>query len=181
MGSRYKIRDKEGLFFVTFTVTGWVDLFIRNEYRDCLMESFQYCIKTKGLRLHAYVLMTSHLHAIVSSQEGHDLVSTIRDFKKFTSKELIKLIQTVPESRREWLLNKFHFEAQRTKRGKDYLVWQEGYHAKQIETNEFLVQKLNYIHENPVKSGFVSRPEDYVYSSARNYAGEMGILEISML
>lgn len=79
MGDRYKIRDNEGLFFVTFTVVGWVDVFVRNVYRDCVMDSFRYCMRNKGLQVHSYVIMTSHLHAILSSKDDHDLVSTIRD------------------------------------------------------------------------------------------------------
>ncbi|MEM9834096.1 MAG: transposase [Bacteroidota bacterium] len=181
MSSRYKIRDKEGLYFVTFTLVGWVDLFIRNPYRDCILDSFIYCREQKGLRVHAYVIMTSHIHAIFSAKEDSDLVHIIRDMKKHTSKELIKLIKTIPESRRVWLLNKFHYEAQRSKRGKDYIVWQEGYHAKQIVSNYFLEQKLNYIHQNPVTAGFVSVAEDYVYSSARDYAGELGMITIDFL
>ena len=181
MGNRYKIKDNEGLFFVTFTVVGWVDIFVRNVYRDCIMDSFKYCMENKGLQVHSYVIMTSHLHAILSSKDEHDLVSTIRDLKKHTSKQLINLIKTNPKSRREWLLNKFSYEAKRTKRGKDYLFWHEGYHAKQIVTVGFLEEKLNYIHENPVESGFVSRAEDYLYSSKRDYCGEIGVLEIDML
>ena len=181
MGSRYKIRDAEGLYFITFTVVGWVDLFIRNAYRDCLISSFEYCRKEKGLNIHAFVIMTSHVHMIVSSRQGFDLKDTLRDMKKFTSKELLKLIREIPESRREWMLNKFNFEANRTERGQNYLLWKEGYHAKQIETNEFLDEKLDYIHNNPVAAGFVSQPEDYVYSSGRNYAGEIGTTEVDML
>ena len=66
MGSRYKIRDNEGLYFVTFTIVGWVDIFIRNVYRECIIESFDYCRVNKGLNIHAYVIMTSHIHAILS-------------------------------------------------------------------------------------------------------------------
>ena len=181
MGRKYKIRDKKGLYFVTFTVVGWVDLFIRNTYRDCIISSLEYCKKSKGLNVHAFVIMTSHIHMILSAKEGYDLVSIIRDMKKYTSKELLQLIEEVPESRKEWMLNKFRYEANRTKRGKNYLLWQEGYHAKQIETSNFLDQKLSYIHENPVEGGFVSRAEDYVYSSARNYASEGGVMEVELL
>ena len=181
MGSRYKIRDLEGLYFVTFTVVGWVDLFIRNEYRNCITDSFTYCQQHKGLNVHAYVIMTSHIHAIISAQVGHNLVGIVRDMKKFTSKKLVALIKEIPESRREWLLAKFSHKAKRTSRGQDYLLWQEGYHAKQIETNEFLDQKLEYIHLNPVVAGFVSNPEDYVYSSARDYAGEKGVIPVDLL
>jgi REP element-mobilizing transposase RayT len=181
MGSQYKIRDLEGLYFMTFTIIGWIDLFIRDEYRDCILDSFKFCIDHKGFNLHAYVIMTSHIHLIASSREGHKLQETIRDMKKFTSKQLINLIKTIPESRREWMLNKFEDEAKRTKRGKDHILWQEGYHAKQIVTNNFLEQKLNYIHENPVKAGFVSKAADYTYSSARNYSGEIWVIEVDLL
>ena len=152
-------------------------MFVRNAYRDCIINALTYCKENKGLTVHAYVVMTSHIHFILSANEGKELSAIIRDFKKHTSKELIKLIKEIPESRREWLLNKFSYEAKRTKRGKDYILWQEGYHAKQLETNEFLEEKLNYIHENPVEAGFVSRAEDYLYSSARDYCGEQGVLE----
>ncbi|WPP49060.1 REP-associated tyrosine transposase [Catalinimonas niigatensis] len=182
MGNAYKIRDKEGLYFVTFTIVGWADVFTRQIYRDCILDSFRYCIQHKGLNVHAYVIMSNHLHAILSAKEGEDLPSIIRDLKKFTSKAIVKAIQSGPESRRAWLLDIFRQEAQRTQRGQDYIVWQEGYHAKQLITNPFLNQKLSYIHNNPVKAGWVSKAEDYVYSSARNYAGEMGLLhEIDLL
>ncbi len=181
MSSRYKVRDQEGLFFVTFTIIGWVDLFTRQTYRDCVIDALQYCIRHKGLQVHAYVIMSSHIHAIISAEAGHELSSIIRDFKKYTSKSFIRLIKEIPESRREWLLNKFRYEAQKTRRGKDYIVWREGYHAKQIETNEFLDQKLTYIHQNPVEADIVSRPEDYIYSSARNYSEEESVLPLVML
>ncbi len=125
--------------------------------------------------------MTSHLHLIVSSAQGHDLASTIRDFKKFTSRSLIRLIKEIPESRREWMLNKFSYEANRTQRGSDYILWKEGYHAKQIETNNFLDEKLDYIHNNPVEAGFVNVPEVYLYSSARNYAGKESVMNVDLL
>jgi len=181
MANRYKIRDNSGLYFVTFTVVGWVDLFIRRTYKDFLLDSLRYCIKEKGLVLHAYVIMTSHVHMIVSSKENHDLVSTIRDFKKFTSKALVKYIQEIPESRREWMLNKFSYEANRTRRGSKYILWKEGYHAKQIHTNSFLDEKLNYIHNNPVDAGFVSVSEDFLYSSARNYSNLESMIEVELL
>lgn len=144
MGSRYKIRDQDGLYSLTFTIVGWIDLFVRNAYRNCLIDSLNYCMKHKGLSIHAFVIMTSHVHLIVSSKKDFKLQNTIRDLKKHTSKELITLIKTVPESRWEWMLNKFGFEAQRIKRGSQYILWQEGYHGKQIETNKFLDQKINY-------------------------------------
>ena len=171
MSDRYTIKNSEGMFFITITIIGWVDVFTRKDYRDVIIDSLKYCQKEKGLILYAYVIMSSHIHMIIGSKSGFTLVDTIRDFKKFTAKQIIKLIKEIPESRREWLLNKFSFEANRTKRGKDYKFWQDGYHAKEIETIGFLEQKLDYVHNNPVESGIVLSPEEYLYSSAKNYAG----------
>ena len=120
--------------------------------------------------------MSSHVHLIISSKDGYLLQDTLRDFKKFTSKAIVKSIEEIAESRREWLLNKFNFEAQRVKRGKDYKLWQDGYHAKQIESTEFLQQKLDYIHNNQVEAGIVLSGEDCLYSSAKNYAGHPDLL-----
>jgi putative transposase len=109
------------------------------------------------------------------------LSNIIRDLKKFTAKELIRLIEEIPESRRVWLLNRFAFEANKTKRGQDYILWQEGYQGKQIISNSFLDQKLEYIHQNPLKEGWVAEPEHYLYSSASNYAGELSLIEVELL
>ena len=181
MNHKYKIRDNQGIYFITLTVVGWVELFIRNYYRDCMISSFEYCKREKGLQIHAYVIMTSHIHMIISSKDSVPMMPILRDMKRFTSKQLVNLISTEAESRKEWMLKKFSYEAQRTKRGKNYILWQEGYHAKQIETISFLEQKLHYLHENPVEGGFVSQAEDYLYSSARNYAGEKGMMDVNCL
>lgn len=90
MSSKYKFRNPDGLYFVTFAVVGWVDVFTRMEYRDMLMESLRYCQKEKGLRIYAFVIMSNHVHLIVS-KEGDSLLEDIfRDLKKFTSMTIIK-------------------------------------------------------------------------------------------
>ena len=119
MSHKYKVIDGQQPTFITLTVIDWVDIFIRPEYTKILDEPFNYCIAEKGLQVHAYVYMTSHLHAIVSSN-GEELHTIIRDFKKFTSKKIVKALQKYPESRREWLLKKFSFAAQRINRGANY-------------------------------------------------------------
>jgi putative transposase len=135
----------------------------------------------KGSPLFTYFRDQFHFHAIVSAKENHNLSNIIRDLKKFTAKELIRLIEEIPESRRVWLLNRFAFEANKTKRGQDYILWQEGYQGKQIISNSFLDQKLEYIHQNPLKEGWVAEPEHYLYSSASNYAGELSLIEVELL
>ena len=181
-----KIKDPAGIYFVTFTVIHWIDLFTRREYRDILIDSLKYCQEKKGLLVHAFVIMSNHIHLIVSRKEdGEPLSGIIRDFKKFTSRELIKAIQTVPESRREWLLRSFAYAGKRNTNNKDYQVWQQDNHPVELVTPQFTKQKLDYIHMNPVVAGIVFSPVEYVYSSATAYFGraaecplEIVILEI---
>ena len=165
------------VYFVTDTVVDWVDIFTRPIYKHIVIESLQYCQEHKGLIIYAWVLMSNHLHAIVGS-EGEAKVSDIwRDFKKFTSKEIIATIKTeISESRSEWMLNRFEYSGKNDKKIKNYRFWQEGNDAQGIYLNEYFEQKLNYIHYNPVKAEIVNRPEDYRYSSAIDYAGGKGLL-----
>lgn len=108
-------------------------------------------------------------------------VDIIRDFKTFTSKQIIKIIKEEPESRREWMLNYFKEACENLKRNQKYKVWQTGFHAEEISTQKFLEQKLDYIHNNPVKERIVELPEDYLYSSARNYADLESLFEVELL
>ncbi|KAA9325630.1 REP-associated tyrosine transposase [Adhaeribacter soli] len=177
MGLKNKIHS-DYLYYLTLTVVDWVDIFTRPVYRHILLDSMRYCQQQKGLELYAWCLMTNHLHLIASAKEGKNLSDILRDFKKFTSKALIKALQEEPESRREWLLDRFAFAGTCDPKIKQYKFWQEGNEAKEIHTSAFLDQKLNYIHQNPVRAEMVSEPEHYLYSSARDYAGEKGLLDI---
>jgi putative transposase len=104
MSRKYKFNNPEGLYFVSFAVVNWIDVFIRREYKDLLIDSLKYCQAKKGLRIHAWFIMTSHLHLIISS-EGKLLHDILRDLKSFTSTQLKKTIQENPkESRKEWML-----------------------------------------------------------------------------
>ena len=144
MSEKYKVRNPKALHFITITVVGWVDLFIRREYKDMVLESLKFCQKEKGLNIYAWVIMTSHIHLIVSN-DGEELPYIIRDFKTFTSKGLVKLINTIPESRRSWMLKKFAFEANRNVRATNYKLWQDGYHPIELSSNEMMDQKLRYL------------------------------------
>lgn len=110
MSTGYQIKDQYAKHFLTLTVVDWVDVFSRQGCRDVIVDSLQYCIKEKGLRLYSYVIMTNHVHLIVSSREGK-LSDAIRDFKKFTARKIISLINEEAESRREWLLHRFEWNA----------------------------------------------------------------------
>ena len=181
MSEKYKVRNPEALHFITLTVIDWVDLFTRPAYKHIIINSLKYCQQNKGLELFAYVIMPSHVHMIAKCKTPYSLSDVIRDFKKFTNIELIKAIQEYPESRREWLLNKFQYAANRIKRNTNYKIWQDGFHPVELSDNNMMDQRLDYIHNNPVKDEIVNNPEDYRYSSAPYYAGlpsELTILKI---
>ena len=180
MPTGYQIKDQSGLYYLTFQVVDWVDIFTRQNYRDILMDSFRYCIEHKGLDLWAYVVMSNHVHVIASSSNG-TLSNTIRDLKRFTSTEILKAIDSPKESRRDWMLKRFAFMAKRHQRNSHYQFWTHENHAVYLESSQFVVQKCRYIHENPVRTGLVEYPGDWLYSSARNYEGREGLIEVRLL
>lgn len=181
MSTKYKAKDNDKAYFITITTVSWVDVFTRLNHKTSIIDSLRYCQQQKGLEIYAYVLMPSHLHMICRAKQGFELANIIRDFKKFTSKKIIQNIQVEPESRREWLLNIFSKACEHLKRDQEFKVWQDGYHAEEISSNSFIYQKLNYIHNNPVKDKIVEKPEDYLFSSARNYAELDSFLQIELI
>jgi REP element-mobilizing transposase RayT len=174
------------VFFVKDTVVDWVDIFTRPIYRHIIIESLQYCQKEKGLIIYAWVIMTNHMYMIVGSKGENKVSDILRDFKKFTSKEIIRtLLVESTESRRDWMLNRFEYAGKNDKKIKNYRFWQEGNDAQEIFLNDYFNQKLNYIHNNPVKAEFVNRAEDYKYSSAIDWVpmaiGRKGLLEVTLV
>jgi REP element-mobilizing transposase RayT len=172
MSRKYKFHNESGVYFVTFATQNWVDVFTRNEYKDILIENLNFCQENKGLELFAWCIMTNHVHLIARTKEGFTLPDFLRDFKKYTAKAIIKAIkENQRESRKEWLLEMF-----KTENG--YRFWRGDNKPIEIWSNHVFDQKLQYIHNNPVEAGLVFRAEDYIYSSAIDYAGEKGLLEI---
>lgn len=179
-GDRYTISDPNGVYFVTFTIVDWVDVFTRKVYKDIITDNLNFCIANKGLEVYAWCLMSNHLHAILRATEGHKLSAIIRDYKKYTSKKIAETISTENESRREWLLHRFEFAGKYDSRITHYKFWQEGNHAIALNPHHPALwgQKINYIHDNPVRAGIVKNAEDYVYSSACDYSGKKGLVHL---
>ncbi|MEY3367789.1 MAG: hypothetical protein RI973_944 [Bacteroidota bacterium] len=172
MSRALKIKNPEGMYFITFTVIHWIDLFIRKEYKEILLDSLRHCQERKGLVVHAFVIMTSHVHLIVSRKpNGEQLFDIIRDFRKYTSSTLLKAVKDISESRREWLLRAFGKSGRANPNNSLYQVWIQDNHPEELILLKFTKQKLDYIHKNPVEAGIVFSPHDYVYSSACAYAG----------
>ncbi len=175
MNEGYKIHDQSKPHFITTTVVDWIDVFTRKGYRDCLIASMDYCIQHKGMVVFAYVIMSNHIHMVVQAKDDN-LSDLIRDFKKHTAKAILHLIQTEPESRKEWMLNRFRNAASSHSRNKEFQFWKYGNHPEEIFTEKFLWSKIHYIHLNPVRAGIVEKASEYVYFSASNYVTEKGIL-----
>jgi len=182
-GDNYTISDQNGLYFMTFTVIDWVDVFTRKEFKRVLTDSMNYCVEEKGLIIYAWVIMSNHVHVVWQAKEGFKLSGIIRDFKKFTAKKILAMIETEPESRKVWLLKKFEYAGKRLKRISKYKFWKDDNHAILLEPNnvKMIDQKLNYIHDNPVRALIVDNQEDYIFSSARDYCGEKGCVKIDFL
>ena len=125
MSEKYKFRDPEGMYFTTMTTVGWVDIFTRPELKQVVINSLRHCQQKKGLVIHAWCLMSSHLH-MINSTIRDPLSGIFRDFKKFTAKELVQRIDCVHESRRGWMLDLFSDVADGIKRVKNQKVWQDG-------------------------------------------------------
>ena len=178
MSRNYKFYNPEGLYFISFAVVGWLDVFARNEYKDLFLESLEFCQKQKGLEIHAWCVMSSHVHLIFRSINGQNPELLIGDLKRFTSRSIVKsIIENPRESRKEFLLNYFSKEAEKSSNVKHYQFWRHDNKPIELWSNKVIQQKIDYVHNNPVEEGIVFRPEDYKYSSASDYAGKNGLLD----
>lgn len=182
MSSKYKPGEDAIPHFITFSVVGWVDVFSRNVYKDIFVNSLEYCQQNKGLILHAWIIMTNHVHLIISTKTN-TISDLVRDIKKFSSKKIILTIyESNEESRKEWMLNLFRFAGAGNSNNKEYQFWKQDYHPIELSDTHRCEQRLKYLHENPVRSGLVWEPWHYKYSSAIDYyTNEHGLLSIEHL
>ena len=180
---RYKILDQNGLNFLTLTIVEWIDLFTRPVYAEIILDSLRHCQKEKDLELFAYVIMPSHVHLIAKTEAPKGLSSILQSFKSFTASQILKYLKDkkLPESRRDWLLNHFAFNARKNKKHSQYQVWQHDNHPIALYSPHVIRQKLDYIHHNPVEAKIVAKPEHYLMSSASNYLNGEGLIEVSIL
>jgi REP element-mobilizing transposase RayT len=149
--------------FFTSTVVEWLPVFTYGKYFDIVIDSLKYCMKNMSMKLFAYVIMDNHFYLIASSP---DLSKTLASIRKFTAG---KIIDQLRAENKEWLLNQLAFYKKKYKTESNYQVWQESVHPELVQSPEMLKQKIEYIHNNPVKRSLVDAPEYWRYSSARNY------------
>lgn len=169
MSTKYKFWDNRKLYFVSYAVVGWIDLFTRNEYREILADSWNYCSQNRGLEIYAWVIMPSHVHLVVGTH-GDPLEKIFADMKRHTSRELHKAIKEHPkESRREWLLDYMRKCGEGNSNNGKFQLWRQDNHPLFVDRPEKLQRAINYIHMNPVKSSDVLLPEHWIWSSAEQY------------
>ncbi|MDP4272610.1 MAG: transposase [Bacteroidota bacterium] len=179
MSRKYKFRNPEAVYFVSFATVNWIDVFTRREYKDIVVDSLNYCIREKGLIVYAWVIMSNHVHLVIEGREVA-LENVLRDMKKHTANEILDAIKkNQQESRREWMLWMFERAGKKNPNNSKYQFWQQ--HNQPIELTRHaygIDAAIDYVHENPVKAGFVSQAESYPYSSAVDFAGGKGLVNI---
>jgi len=158
----YKFIDGVYIYFVTFTLVDWLPIFTKPEPIEIINNSLRFCHDNKQLHIHAYVTMPSHIHLIVSDEnyDNERLGKTLIDFRKFTGHKLADYVDEYPS---EMLAQSISAHSL-TDRNRQ--IWKPGWHAEALSTEKFLTQKVNYIHENPVRKEFVKLPEHWRHSSA---------------
>jgi REP element-mobilizing transposase RayT len=175
MRDRYKITQKDGIHFLTSTIVEFLPVFTSSVYFQIIIESFKHCQRQKGLKIFGYVIMDNHFHLVAAAE---DLSAAIGALRRFTATAIINQLKT---DNRNWLLSELAFYKKKHKVDSDYQVWQEGLHPILIQSQEMLNQKIEYGHFNPIRRGLVDLPEQWRYSSARNYLGDHSIIRIDEL
>lgn len=184
MSTKYRFTDPQATYFVTATVVDWIDVFTRNEYKNILLDSIRFCQKNQGLLVHAWVLMPNHLHMIYSVTPEKDPALVLKNIKSFTALKIIDAVINSPiESRKGWMLDLFEKNGKANKSNFRFQLWKHENHPVLLDVNEILEERINYLHNNPVRAGFVSQPEHWLYSSAIDYCttNEKGLLELVLL
>ncbi|WP_428236372.1 REP-associated tyrosine transposase [Gracilimonas sp.] len=161
--SRYKILDERYPYFITSSIVNGYNLLSEKRFRDILLDGLNFLSRERRIKLYAYVIMSNHIHFI---SKGKNLSKCIAGFKSFTARQII---DSMIEDGNKYWLNRLKEARVNNRTDREYQLWTEGFHPKQIFSDEVMEQKLDYIHYNPVKAGLVRRESDWRYSSYGDY------------
>jgi REP element-mobilizing transposase RayT len=175
--------NQQACHYITFNTVDWIDVFVKPIYKQIITQTLNEFITHKGLTVYAWCLMSNHLHLLLQAKDGTGLFMIERDFKKITATRILEAIELEPELRREWMLWRFENFTQNLKKIEKYQVWQSCSNPEYVDFKQpFKVREhLSYIHENPVRDKIVFLPEEYVYSSAGDYAGRKGPVQVKLI
>ena len=184
MSRKYKFHNKEGLYFISFATVYWIDIMVREQYFSIIIDSLAYCRKNKGLEIYCYCIMPSHIHLIIRAKDNNPEIILGR-FKEFTSKQLQAVLKKMYRKAEKnaclplaGLLWMFERAGSKSSNVKGSQLWQHNNKPIELYSNEVIDQKVDYIHQNPVVSGFVNEAHHWRYSSAIDYSGGKGVLAI---
>ena len=172
--SRYQV-IAQSPHFITSTIVNWIPLFGDRAIAQIILNSLKFLQDKQRIQLYGYVIMENHLHLIASAEK---LSREISCFKSFTARSIIDYLKA---HQKTYLLAQLKAAKQIYKTDQQYQVWQEGFHPQFISSTEMLLQKLEYIHNNPVKRGYIDEPAHWRYSSYRNYYGGETLLNIEII
>ncbi len=170
--SRYEIYEPTSPHFVTCTILHWLPIFTRVQSTQIIFDTIKFLQNKDNLKIYAYVILENHLHMVLSSDDLH---KTMQSFKQYTAKQILELLK---QENAKTILDQLMFYKKANHKDKTYQVWEEGYQPKLIQDDKTMVQKINYIHQNPLKRGYVDEAWHWRYSSARDYEGMSGLVEI---
>ncbi|VFM95184.1 MAG: REP element-mobilizing transposase RayT [Candidatus Kentron sp. G] len=172
--SRYKIYNETTPHFLTCTTLNWIPLFTRPATVKIILDALRFRQQERDLKIYAYVILENHLHMIAQSPR---LSGELASFKSYTAHYLIEYLK---EQRARRVLDQLSFFKKQHKQDREHQVWEEGCHPEEIRGEAMLLQKIDYIHNNPVKRGYVDEATHWRYSSARNYMGQEGLIPVFM-
>lgn len=170
----YKIYDESYPYFITTGVHFGLPLFSNPNAAKIILDNLQFLKEEREVLLIAYVIMENHIHFIV---KGTNLRNKIGNFKSYSARKIIDLLKEQHHTR--WLKRMKRVKPN-FKEDQDYQFWNESFRPKQIISDKMMIQKIEYIHNNPVNRGYVDKPEHWRYSSARNYAGMESLIQVNL-
>lgn len=175
--------DPQACSYITFNTVDWVDVFVRPVYKQIIVEELNCFIVSKGLIVYAWCLMSNHIHLLARNSDPGGLARIERDFKRATTNRILKALESEKDLRRDWMLSRFEHCSHSLKRIEQFQVWQTCSNPSFIDFRQMfkLKEKVLHIHENPVRDRIVDNPEDYVYSSARDYLGMKGLVRTTVI
>ncbi|MDF2191171.1 transposase [Paraflavitalea sp. CAU 1676] len=177
------VTNQHACHYITFNTVDWVDIFVRPVYKYIVVDTLNDFIAVRGLTIHAWCLMSNHLHLLLQAKDGIGLSMIERDFKRITSTAILEAIEMEPELRRHWMLSRFEHSSVSLKKLEKYQVWQSCSNPEFLDFRQPMKVRdhLNYVHENPVRDRIVRLPEEYVFSSAGDYNGRKGLVNVKVI
>jgi len=177
------IIPRDACYFLTFNVIDKIDVFVRPAYKQVIADALNHFVAAQEVAVYAWCLMSSHLHLMVKTKEGTGPAYFERDFKRHTTPEIAKTIEMEMDFRREWMMERFEHFSKALRRIEKFNLWQNCSSPQYIDCqqSQLLLDRLDHIHENPVRERIVELPEAYLFSSARDYAGIRGLVNVKVI